>query len=53
MQWIANFAVSTTFPVLAQSLGLALTYAVYALFAVASRPEVALGRLEEVGRVLK
>ena len=33
VQWIANFLVSTSFPVLAQALGLGVTYAIYAGFA--------------------
>ena len=35
-QWIANFLVSISFPVLAQHVGLATTYAMYATFAVLS-----------------
>jgi MFS transporter, SP family, sugar:H+ symporter len=35
-QWIANFLVSVSFPVLAQSLGLSLTYGLYASFAFLS-----------------
>ena len=35
-QWIANFVVSVTFPVLAERLGLMLTYGIYASFAVLS-----------------
>lgn len=35
-QWLANFAVSASFPMLAEGIGLALTYSAYALFALAS-----------------
>lgn len=35
-QWIANFAVSTTFPPMAGNLGLGITYSVYTVMAVAS-----------------
>ena len=36
MQWIANFAVSTTFPPMASNLGLGWSYAVYAAMAFVS-----------------
>jgi MFS transporter, SP family, sugar:H+ symporter len=35
-QWLANFAVSTTFPWLSENAGLSLTYGGYALFALLS-----------------
>jgi len=35
-QWIANFAISVSFPALAASLGLAVTYSFYALSALVS-----------------
>ncbi len=35
-QWLANFAVSSSFPWLAQNIGLPVTYGAYALFAVLS-----------------
>jgi SP family sugar:H+ symporter-like MFS transporter len=35
-QWLANFAVSSSFPWLAKNLGLPLTYAAYAIFAAIS-----------------
>ena len=35
-QWMANFAVSVTFPVLVERLGLVVTYGIYASFAVLS-----------------
>ena len=36
MQWIANFAVSTTFPPMANNLGLGISYAIYASMALLS-----------------
>ena len=36
LQWVANFAVSTTFPPLAEGAGLAVAYALYAGFAALS-----------------
>jgi SP family sugar:H+ symporter-like MFS transporter len=35
-QWIANFAISVSFPALAASLGLAATYSFYAVSALVS-----------------
>ena len=35
-QWLANFAVSSSFPWLAKHVGLPLTYGAYTLFAVIS-----------------
>ena len=35
-QWVANFAVSTTFPPMASGLGLGASYAIYAAFALLS-----------------
>jgi SP family sugar:H+ symporter-like MFS transporter len=55
-QWIANFLVSTSFPVLVQRVGLAGTYGLYALFAALSFlfvrarvPETNGRELEEMG----
>ena len=45
-QWIANFAVTTTFPVLSQSVALWFAYGVYAFFAALSFVFV-LGRVHE------
>jgi SP family sugar:H+ symporter-like MFS transporter len=36
VQWVASFAVSVSFPGLAETAGLALTYGIFALFAAAS-----------------
>ena len=36
LQWVANFVISTTFPPLAENLGLGFSYAVYAAFAALS-----------------
>ena len=35
-QWVANFAVSTTFPPMSKGLGLGASYSVYAAFAALS-----------------
>jgi hypothetical protein len=35
-QWIANFAVSTTFPPISKGAGLGFTYGIYAAFAAVS-----------------
>lgn len=35
-QWVANFAVSSSFPWLAKNIGLSMTYAAYTLFALLS-----------------
>ena len=39
-QWIANFAITMTFPILLSSIGLAGAYVVYAVFAALSVPFV-------------
>lgn len=36
LQWVANYAISSTFPPMAESLGLGVSYAVYAGFAALS-----------------
>jgi SP family sugar:H+ symporter-like MFS transporter len=36
LQWVANFVISTTFPPMAENLGLGASYAVYATFAALS-----------------
>ncbi|WP_433782113.1 sugar porter family MFS transporter [Actinomycetospora sp. CA-101289] len=51
-QWIANFVVSTTFPVLAAA-GLSLAYGLYALFALLSGWFVARAVRETKGRELE
>jgi MFS transporter, SP family, sugar:H+ symporter len=40
-QWVANFAITMTFPILLASIGLVGAYAVYAFFAAVSIPFVA------------
>jgi len=35
-QWVANFAVSTTFPPMSKGLGLGVSYGVYTAFAALS-----------------
>jgi MFS transporter, SP family, sugar:H+ symporter len=40
-QWVANFAITVTFPILLASIGLVGAYAVYAFFALVSIPFVA------------
>ncbi len=40
-QWVANFAITMTFPILLASIGLVGAYAVYAFFALVSIPFVA------------
>lgn len=52
-QWIANFAVSTSFPWLSANAGLSLTYGMYALFAVLSGVFVATQVPETKGRELE
>jgi SP family sugar:H+ symporter-like MFS transporter len=52
-QWIANFLVSTSFPVLVEDLGLGLTYGVYASFAVLSFVFVAARIRETKGKELE
>ena len=51
-QWIANFVVSTTFPVLAAT-GLAFAYGIYALFALLSAWFVIRAVQETKGRELE
>lgn len=52
-QWVANFAVSTTFPPLSAGLGLSVTYAIYAAFAALSFFFVARFTRETKGRELE
>jgi sugar porter (SP) family MFS transporter len=53
MQWVANFAVSTTFPPMASHLGLGVSYGVYAAAAAASLVFVWLFVRETKGRELE
>jgi SP family sugar:H+ symporter-like MFS transporter len=52
-QWLANFAVSTTFPWLSENVGLAVTYGGYAAFALLSGIFVATVVQETKGRELE
>ncbi|MFC5381450.1 sugar porter family MFS transporter [Aquipuribacter nitratireducens] len=52
-QWVANFAVSTTFPWLSENAGLAVTYGGYAAFALLSGLFVATVVQETKGRELE
>ena len=52
-QWLANFAVSTSFPWLSQNAGLSFTYGGYALFALLSGIFVATQVRETKGRELE
>jgi MFS transporter, SP family, sugar:H+ symporter len=52
-QWAANFLISMTFPVLARSIGLPITYSFYAAFAFASIAFVAKCVHETRGRELE
>ena len=52
-QWLANFAVSSSFPWLAKAIGLPITYGAYALFAFASFFFVRLFVHETKGRELE
>jgi MFS family permease len=53
IQWIANFVITVSFPVLLAKLGLSLSYAVYAAFAVLSLVFVARSVRETKGRTLE
>ncbi len=52
-QWLANFAVSTSFPWLSQNAGLSFTYGGYALFAILSGVFVATQVRETKGQELE
>ncbi len=52
-QWLANFAVSSSFPWLAQNIGLPVTYAAYTLFALLSFGFVLRAVHETKGRELE
>lgn len=52
-QWLANFAVSTSFPWLSENLGLTVTYGGYAVFALLSGLFVATQVRETKGRELE
>lgn len=39
LQWVANYAISSTFPPMAEHLGIGFSYAVYAAFAALSELE--------------
>lgn len=53
VQWVANFAVTMTFPMLLTGAGLAVSYAVYAAFAAVSIPFVLRAVTETKGRTLE
>ena len=52
-QWLANFAVSTSFPWMSENLGLAVTYGMYAVFALLSGLFVLTQVRETKGRELE
>jgi SP family sugar:H+ symporter-like MFS transporter len=53
VQWVANFVITMTFPVLLAGLGLSLSYAIYALFAAVSIVFVLRAIRETKGRTLE
>ncbi len=53
VQWIANFAVSTTFPPIAFNLGVGAAYGLYTIFAALSFIFVAMFIKETKGRELE
>lgn len=53
VQWIANFAITLTFPILLASIGLSGSYVVYAGFAALSIPFVIRAVTETKGRTLE
>ena len=56
MQWLTNFLVTMTFPILLESIGLGFSYAIYAAFGLVAYAFVQLsvaetkGTLEEISR---
>ena len=52
-QWLANFAVSSSFPWAARNIGLPVTYAAYTLFAAISLVFVATWIKETKGKELE
>ncbi|MFP4228501.1 MAG: sugar porter family MFS transporter, partial [Salinivenus sp.] len=53
VQWLANFAITMTFPILLDSIGLALSYAIYAAFGLVAYAFVKLFIDETKGRTLE
>lgn len=52
-QWLSNFGITLTFPILLGSIGLAITYGIYASFAAISIPFVMLFVYETKGKELE
>jgi SP family sugar:H+ symporter-like MFS transporter len=53
VQWLANFLVTMTFPILLESIGLGFSYAIYATFGLVAFAFVKLFVQETKGRTLE